>query len=161
MEPEFWIRRWEEGQTGFHLDEVNRHLQDHWPALALPADCGVFVPLCGKSLDLLWLRARGHAVLGVEISPKAVADFFAEHDLQPRHESRPPFEAWHVDGLEILQGDFFDLQPNPPDGAGQPRPAGDAGIPAGADARAALQRLGRRSAGTLCRWLAHRTPGAA
>ena len=111
MEPEFWIRRWEEGQTGFHLDEVNRHLQDHWPVLALPADNGVFVPLCGKSLDLLWLRGQGHAVLGVEISPRAVREFFADNDLQPRHEPRPPFEAWHLDGLEILQGDFFDLQP--------------------------------------------------
>ncbi|RMG57522.1 MAG: thiopurine S-methyltransferase [Gammaproteobacteria bacterium] len=112
MEPEFWLQRWEAGQTGFHLDEVNRHLEQHWPQLGLHAPAGVFVPLCGKSLDLLWLRGQGHAVLGVELSPKAVEAFFAENGLQPAVLPRPPFVDWHLDGLNILQGDFFDLEPD-------------------------------------------------
>jgi thiopurine S-methyltransferase len=69
----------------------------------------VFVPLCGKSRDLLWLRAQGHTVLGVEISPIAVRDFFAENQL--RVQARPDgyFERCEVDALTILCGDFFAL----------------------------------------------------
>ena len=49
------------------------------------------MPLCGKSLDLLWLAAQGHRVLGVEISPLAVDAFFAEQDLTPTVTDEPPF----------------------------------------------------------------------
>ena len=37
--------------------------------------CGglsILVPMCGRSLDLLWLCSRGHSVTGVEISSIAV-----------------------------------------------------------------------------------------
>jgi thiopurine S-methyltransferase len=71
----------------------------------------VFVPLCGKSRDLLWLRAQGHAVLGVEVSPIAVRDFFKENQLTPEVTRREPFEEWEADGLTILCGDFFALTP--------------------------------------------------
>jgi thiopurine S-methyltransferase len=72
----------------------------------------VFVPLCGKSRDMLWLREQGHPVLGVEISPRAVADFFAENSLEPEiSEPRKGLQRWAFDGLEILCGDLFELQP--------------------------------------------------
>ena len=78
--------------------------------MQLAADAEVFVPLCGKSLDMLWLRAQGHRVLGVEISPIAVRDFFRENDLAPKFSRQGPFERWQVDGLVILCGNFFDLK---------------------------------------------------
>jgi thiopurine S-methyltransferase len=71
----------------------------------------VLVPLCGKSRDLLWLRARGHAVLGVEISPIAVRDFFIENVLTPQVTRQGAFERYEADGLVVLCGDFFDLTP--------------------------------------------------
>jgi thiopurine S-methyltransferase len=111
MDPAFWLERWERNEIGFHQPEINTHLQEFWPRLGLPADSRVFVPLCGKSRDLLWLSARGHRVTGVEISPIAVADFFAEHRLTPHRERLGGFERYSVDTLEILQGDFFDLAP--------------------------------------------------
>ena len=61
MQPEFWHKKWESNQIGFHLPEVNPYLQRHW---AVPATARVLVPLCGKSLDLAWLAGRGHQRLG-------------------------------------------------------------------------------------------------
>ena len=109
MKHDFWHERWLRSEIGFHQQEFNTHLQEFWPDLGLSSDAGVFVPLCGKSLDLLWLRAQGHEVTGVEISPVAVRDFFRENDLTPRMSRQGPFERWETDGLAILCGDFFDL----------------------------------------------------
>jgi thiopurine S-methyltransferase len=109
MEPDFWHERWRQNRIGFHQREINVHLQAFWPELAMPPGGQVFVPLCGKSLDMLWLRAQGHGVLGVEISPIAVRDFFAENRLEAEIRLLGDFEQWEADGLVLLQGDFFDL----------------------------------------------------
>ena len=111
MKPDFWHERWQRNEIGFHQQEINAHLQDYWARLAVPAGGLVFVPLCGKSRDLLWLRARGHAVLGVEISPIAVRDFFIENALTPQVTRQGAFERYEADGLVVLCGDFFDLTP--------------------------------------------------
>ncbi len=111
MNPDFWHERWQRNEIGFHQPEINAHLQDFWGQLLVPAGGLVFVPLCGKSRDLLWLRARGHRVLGVELSPIAVRDFFAENALTPQVTRQGAFERYEADGLAILCGDFFDLTP--------------------------------------------------
>ena len=84
-------------------------LQKHWPTLALPVGSRVFVPLAGKSLDMLWLAERGHRVLGVELSALAVDQFFAENGLTPTlRESR--YGTHHVAGnIELICGDAFAL----------------------------------------------------
>ncbi len=109
MSPDFWLERWKNNQIGFHQQAINNALQDHWRELALPAPSAVFVPLCGKSRDMLWLRAQGHTVLGIEFIPMAVRDFFAENGLTPAVSRQPLFERWEADGITILCGDFFDL----------------------------------------------------
>ncbi|WP_462321064.1 thiopurine S-methyltransferase [Halochromatium sp.] len=111
MSPEFWLNRWRRSELGWHEDEINRHLAEHWPSLQLPRDARVLVPLCGKSLDMLWLASLGHAVLGVEISPLAAEQFFAENQLQPRVDLLGPFQRYQVDEITLLVGDFFDLGP--------------------------------------------------
>jgi thiopurine S-methyltransferase len=112
--PEFWHQRWQCGETGWHSADINRHLADYWPGLGVMADARVLVPLCGKSLDMLWLAGRGHRLLGVELSPIAVQAFFRENGLQPRVTDLAPlpFVRWAVDEIEVLVGDFFDLTPN-------------------------------------------------
>lgn len=109
MDPAFWLERWQQNQIGFHQAEINAHLQDFWGVLGLAHGSLVFVPLCGKSRDMLWLRAQGHPVLGVEISPIAVNDFFRENGLAPQRRHEGAFERCTADGLEILCGDFFAL----------------------------------------------------
>lgn len=109
MDPEFWHQRWQRKEIGFHLDRPNPRLLEHWGALRLAAGSRVLVPLCGKSRDLAWLAQAGHRVLGVELSPIAVAEFFAEQGLQPRRRSRGPFESLAAGDIELLCGDFFAL----------------------------------------------------
>lgn len=109
MEPKFWQERWARNQLGFHLPEVNPYLERHWPSLALAEGAKVLVPLCGKSLDLMWLATQGHRVLGVELSEQAVEAFFGEQSLTPRITQRGVFTVYQADLIEVWCGDFFAL----------------------------------------------------
>ena len=109
MEPKFWQERWARNQIGFHLPEVNPCLQRHWPKLALAEVAKVLVPLCGKSLDLMWLASLGYRVLGVELSEQAVEAFFSEQGLMPRISQRGVFKVYRADLIEVWCGDFFAL----------------------------------------------------
>jgi len=109
MTPDFWHARWRRGETGWHETAINVHLQEHWPRLGVKPGERVFVPLCGKSLDILWLAGEGHRVLGVEISRLAVDAFFSENALSPQVAEESPFVRFRAQELEILCGDFFDL----------------------------------------------------
>lgn len=109
MDPDFWHQRWREGRIGFHQDKPTPLLLEHWPVLELAPGSQVFVPLAGKSLDLAWLAAQGHRVLGVELSPLAVAQFFAEHGLTPQvHDSRYG-RHYRAGEIELICGDVFGL----------------------------------------------------
>ncbi|AIR91611.1 thiopurine S-methyltransferase [Pseudomonas cremoricolorata] len=109
MEPAFWHQRWAAQQIGFHQPQVNGYLQRHWPSLGLQAGARVLVPLCGKSLDLLWLLRQGYRVLGIELSREAVAALFSEHGLTPQITREGEFEVWHDGALQVWCGDFFAL----------------------------------------------------
>jgi thiopurine S-methyltransferase len=111
MQPEFWHQRWQRGEIGWHLAEINVHLQEHWSLLSVGAGDRVLVPLCGKTLDLLWLAGQGHHVLGVELSPIAVEALFGDSGLTPEVIEEPPFRRYRLDEIEVLCGDFFDLDP--------------------------------------------------
>lgn len=54
MDADFWLARWREEQTGFHQQRVTPLLMKYWPTLGLPEGCRVLVPLCGKSLDMIY-----------------------------------------------------------------------------------------------------------
>ena len=103
------MERWDRGEIGFHQDEVNPYLIQYWPQLHITRDSMVFVPLCGKSRDMLWLREQGHPVLGVELSAIAVQAFFNENGYSPQHASEGRFDRCEADNIRILCGDFFDL----------------------------------------------------
>ncbi len=111
MDAEFWKKRWENDETGFHLDEVNPFLPRFWPQLHIHNKSQVFVPLCGKSLDLCWLREQGHEVWGVELSPLALQQFFSKQGLKPEIHRAGAFEIWQAEGIRLFCGDFFELTP--------------------------------------------------
>lgn len=110
MEPKFWHERWELNEIGFHQNQTHPGLHEYWPQLGVTAG-QVFVPLCGKSLDMVWLHRQGHAVLGVELSPIAVQDFFQEQGTTPTNGMVDDFQSFADGEIELLCGDFFDLQP--------------------------------------------------
>lgn len=112
MNKGFWLERWEREEIGFHQDEVNSYLRQYWNELNTANNAEVFVPLCGKSSDMLWLNQQGHRVLGVEFSSLAVQAFFRENNLVPQCTTTGKFERYGVNGINILCGDFFDLHKN-------------------------------------------------
>ncbi|NJN52315.1 MAG: thiopurine S-methyltransferase [Gammaproteobacteria bacterium] len=109
MDTKFWLERWRQNQIGFHQPQFNKRLIRHWPALQLDAHDRVFVPLCGKSLDMRWLRQQGHSVVGVELSPMAVEAFFAEGDESYEVEKLGALRLYHSDDIRIYCGDVFEL----------------------------------------------------
>jgi thiopurine S-methyltransferase len=111
MEKDFWHARWQTGQIGFHQNEINPYLVDYWTSLQLEPQSRVFVPLCGKTLDMIWLLDQGHTVIGNEISQLAVEAFFRENRLTPAIRQQAAYTCWSCDRMEILCGDFFDLVP--------------------------------------------------
>ena len=109
MDHEFWLQRWREGRIGFHQGTVTPVLERYRAAMAWPAGSRLFVPFAGKTLDMPWLAAHGHRVLGIELSPIAVEQFFAEHRLMPEVR-RSRYGVHHVAGaIEVIQGDAFGL----------------------------------------------------
>lgn len=111
MQSDFWLERWEKGETPFHLENVHPFLRHFYDLLAPAGGERVFLPLCGKSRDLLWLHRHGHPVLGVELSPLATAAFFAENGLLAEADRHGPFERRRWERLTLLGGDFFALSP--------------------------------------------------
>ena len=101
--------RWDEDRIGFHVSRPNPFLLQYWQHLdeIKPERC--LVPLCGKSLDLVWLSEKVETVIGVELVEKAVLDFFREQKIIPEIQKNSPFNAYSHQGLKILQGNFFDL----------------------------------------------------
>lgn len=111
MDPSFWLENWEKGQTGFHLTGVNPVLLRHWEDLGLKSAKSVLVPLCGKSVDLPYLRTLGHQVMGLELSPIAVKEFWTAMRVTPKMNEERGLVFWESDGIEIIEGDFFEIKP--------------------------------------------------
>jgi thiopurine S-methyltransferase len=109
VQPDFWHDRWRSAQIGFHRPAIDDNLIQHWRSLSLPKAARVLVPLCGKSLDLLWLRDQGHTVVGIELSDIALQAFFVENGVAARRRALPSFDLYEAENLECFRGDLFEL----------------------------------------------------
>jgi len=107
MDSSFWIENWREGKRGFHQDKVNPALERYWPSR--PRGSSVLVPLCGKSLDMLWLEQQGLNVTGVEIAEQAVLEFCHDNGLAYSVNHREHYISYrlHTRGIRLIVGDFF------------------------------------------------------
>lgn len=109
MQADFWHDMWASGVVGFHQTDINEFLRQHWNSLGLTGSEKVLVPLCGKSLDMLWLAQQGHAVLGVELSQQALDEFVAENELSVTQSEEDDFAVYQLQAMTLLCGDFFKL----------------------------------------------------
>jgi thiopurine S-methyltransferase len=104
-----WLKMWRNDQTDFHQQLFNPLLARFWPSFNTKKSGCIFVPLCGKSLDLIWFAQQGYNVVGVELSPVATKSFFEENNLTPHKSKSGEFIVWKSGRIKILCGDFFSL----------------------------------------------------
>ncbi len=109
MQPEFWHQRWAGNQIGFHEAQANPLLVAHFEVLGIPLGGRVFLPLCGKTLDIDWLLSRGYRVAGAELSPLAVAQLFERLGVTPEVRRAGALECWSAVGMDVFVGDIFKL----------------------------------------------------
>jgi len=105
MKLEDWNQRWVDKKTGWQRPEANPRLIKYFK----PGSKKVLVPLCGKTLDMIWLRDQDVEVVGAEFSAIGIKEFFAENDIQYETLEQDNCTT-HVslDGkIKIYQGDFF------------------------------------------------------
>lgn len=94
MEKDFWITAWKEGRTNFNQGHYNKKLLQYFPEFHPKAGQKVFVPLCGKSKDMVWLSEQNLEVFGIELYEQAVKEFYLENN-NPKN-------------VTIKTGDFFE-----------------------------------------------------
>lgn len=114
MEQQFWIDKWSSNEMGFQQPDVNELLPTFWHHLHLSQGASIFVPLCGKSLDMVWLVQEGFRVVGSELSERAAEQFFKERQLVPliaklKDEQDREWILYQTDDsrLVIIVGDYF------------------------------------------------------
>lgn len=111
MDPQFWHARWANEEVGFHLGEANPQLVRHVDALSISAGDRVFLPLCGKTLDIGWLLSRGYRVAGAELSRKAVEQLFEDLSIEAEITPVGDLTRYSAEGLDVFVGNIFDLSP--------------------------------------------------
>jgi thiopurine S-methyltransferase len=109
MEADYWHQRWEQKNIPFHEGRVNGYLKIYFERLKCNEGDRVFVPLCGKALDIKWICDQGCEVLGVELSPIAVTEYFEENAIERRCSREAPFDVFSGGGAVLLCGDIFDM----------------------------------------------------
>lgn len=109
MDREFWLNRWKNNEVGWHRSDANPLLIRHWPSLGITRGVSVFVPLCGKSLDMRYLESLGHPVIGVEFSEDAIHAYFDEGGEKPERAELFYLTRFEGPMTTLYCGDFFDV----------------------------------------------------
>jgi thiopurine S-methyltransferase len=111
MKLNFWHNKWEKNEIGFHLPEANPLLVKYFPTLNLKESARVFLPLCGKTLDIAWLHAQGYRVAGAELSQLAIEDLFANLNLTPSITKLGEITHYSAANIDMFVGDIFKVTP--------------------------------------------------
>ena len=109
MHADYWHDKWEADHLGFDQAAPNQLLTAEFQALALASGSRVFVPLCGKTIDIKWLLDQGMRVAGAELSEIAVRDLFKLLGLDPTIAEAGSLKHYAAAGIDIWAGDIFDL----------------------------------------------------
>lgn len=109
MDPNFWFNRWAKNETGFHLTEANPMLVKYFAELSLARGDRMFLPLCGKTLDIGWMISNGYRVAGAELSRIAIEQLFEELGIEPRISKDGGMEHYQGPNIDIFVGDIFNL----------------------------------------------------
>ena len=111
MDAKFWHDRWASNEIGFHKSEANPLLLNYIGELSLTKGSRVFLPLCGKTLDVGWLLSRGFQVAGAELSALAIEQLFAELGVTPTITRVGALDYYRAPHIDIFVGDIFGVTP--------------------------------------------------
>jgi thiopurine S-methyltransferase len=109
MDENFWHRKWERNEIAFHEREANPLLVTYFKELSLPQGSRVFVPLCGKTLDIHWLLSHGYRVAGSELTKIAVEQLFSKLGIEPNIAVIDQISRYSSNDIDIFVGDIFGL----------------------------------------------------
>ncbi|MDO6475762.1 thiopurine S-methyltransferase [Alteromonas sp. 1_MG-2023] len=109
MDPQFWMLKWQNNETGFHEPEANPNLTANIDQLSLAPGSRIFVPLCGKTLDIPWLLSKGYEVVAAELSHLAIIQLFDQLNIIPDSEKLNGVTRYDVPNFTLFGGDIFDL----------------------------------------------------
>lgn len=109
---ELWLNMWEKKNIPFHKSTVNSALIAYASQLSCNAGDTILVPLCGKSLDMVWLAQQGYKVIGIELSAIACEEFFSENNIEHQIIIEDKFTHYKSKDIEIFCGDFFTVTKN-------------------------------------------------
>lgn len=109
MEKDFWLSRWKENNIAFHESEANPLLLKYFKELSIPKDSRIFIPLCGKTLDIAWFLSNGYRVVGAELVEMAIQQLFQELGVEPKISKLGELILYSANGIDIFVGDIFDL----------------------------------------------------
>ena len=109
MEASFWHQKWENNAIGFHQHIPNPLLVKYFNTLSLDKGDRLFLPLCGKTLDIAWLLERGYRVAGVELSELAIEQLFSSLDVEPKITEIGTLKHYGINNLDIFAGDIFQV----------------------------------------------------
>lgn len=110
MDHNFWHRRWQKNEIGFHEAHANDLLVSHLDKLNLSSNSRIFLPLCGKTLDIDWLLAQGYQVIGIELNLSAVNQLFERLQVTPERAVINQYICcYQTENLMIFQGDILKL----------------------------------------------------
>lgn len=109
MEPSYWHHVWEQRDIGFDQAEPNPLLKRFISHLLVEKNSRIFLPLCGKSIDAMWLHSQGYHVVGCELSAIAVNELFEALQITPTLDVMEHTTRYYAKNIEIFCGDLFAL----------------------------------------------------
>ena len=109
MDANFWLQKWEKNEIAFHNSEANPMLVKYANELSLSKGSRVFVPLCGKTLDIAWLLANGYRVVGAELIEMAIEQLFVELGVTSKIVETGPVKHYSAVSIDIFVGDIFNV----------------------------------------------------
>ena len=109
MDASFWHQRWGTNDIAFHERAANPLLVKYFKGLSLVRGSRVFIPLCGKTLDIGWLLSNGYGVAGAELSEIAVKQLFSELGVEPEISEVGKVKRYSATNIDIFVGDIFHL----------------------------------------------------
>lgn len=111
MKHDFWHQKWEKNEIGFHLHEANPLLIKNFSTLNLKQNARIFLPLCGKTMDIAWLLSQGYRVAGAELSAIAIEDLFNNLHLTPSIKNIGSITHYSATNIDMFVGDIFNVTP--------------------------------------------------